>query len=220
MKLNIVLIAFAIISGACGNNTNSTTSDADTSELSRASNAVQTSASQDTSTPENGLMTAMTSMMDKMHSVQMSGDFDVDFASMMIEHHQGAIDMSQFEILNGKDERIKVKAEEMLKKQQKEQQELKAFVSSYKTSGMKHGEGELQKAMETSMSKMKSMSTTGSVDKDFAGMMISHHEVGIAMGKMELKNGMSAKLKKMTKKSIDDQQKDISELKMLQSNRE
>lgn len=155
-----------------------------------------------------------------MHSVQMSGDFDVDFASMMLEHHQGAIDMSRFEISNGKDERIKAKAEEMLKKQQKEQQELKAFLGSYKTSGMTHGEGDLQKAMETSMSKMKSMSTTGSVDKDFAGMMISHHEVGIAMGKMELKNGMSAKLKKMTQKSIDDQQKDISELKMLQSNRE
>lgn len=218
MKLNIVLVAAAIIFASCGNDTNRPTAETDTSELSSSSSTVQTSASVDTSRPGTDMMSAMTSMMDKMHSMQMSGDFDVDFASMMIEHHQGAIDMAQFEISNGKDERVKAKAEEMLKKQKDEQQELNAFVSSYKPSGMKHGEGELQKAMETSMSKLKSMSTTGNVDKDFAGMMISHHEDGIAMGKMELKNGMSAKLKKMTQKSIDDQQQDISQLKKLQSN--
>lgn len=58
---------------------------------------------------------------------------------------------------------------------------------------------------------MKSMQMTGDVDKDFATMMASHHQDGIEMAKMELKNGMSDKLKKMAQKSIDDQQKDIKE---------
>ncbi len=42
----------------------------------------------------NGLMASMNTMMDKMNSMKMCGDFDLDFANMMIAHHQGAIDMS------------------------------------------------------------------------------------------------------------------------------
>ncbi len=44
---------------------------------------------------DNGLMPAMNAMMGKMSSVKMSGDFDMDFANMMIEHHQGAVEMSK-----------------------------------------------------------------------------------------------------------------------------
>ncbi len=115
--------------------------------------------------------------------MQMSGDFDVDFANMMIEHHQGAIDMSQVEVSQGSDEKIKSMAQKILKKQKEEQQMLRDFVKSYKPSGVKHGEGELQKSMSATMEKHKSMQMSGNVDKDFATMMVSHHEDGMAMQK-------------------------------------
>jgi len=41
-----------------------------------------------------------------------SSDFDVDFANMMVEHHQGGIDIAQVEVSQGKDEKMKTKAQE------------------------------------------------------------------------------------------------------------
>lgn len=160
-------------------------------------------------------MGPMQSTMSKMQSMNMTGDFDVDFANMMVEHHQGGIDMAQMEVSQGKNDKLKAKAREIIDKQKKEQQELRDFVASYKPSGMKHGEGELHKSMSDMMGQMKGTPMSGDVDKDFAMMMTHHHEHGIAMNKMELQHGMSDKLKQMAKKSISDQQKDIAELKRL-----
>jgi uncharacterized protein (DUF305 family) len=110
-------------------------------------------------------------------------------------------------------------AQNIISKQTKEQEMLRNLVKSYKQSGMKHGEGELQKSMSGMSSKMKSMQMSGNIDKDFATMMASHHEDGIAMSKMEVKNGIDSKLKQMAKKGITDQ-KEISEFKLwLSSNK-
>ncbi len=205
--------ATVLLVSACGNSSENTTANTDTSTPTTTAASEQPSTTQDTTKSGDGLMKAMNDMMDKMHSMQMTGDFDVDFANMMVEHHQGALDMAQVEASQGKDETMKSKAQEILTKQKKEQQELKDFVQSYKPSGMKHGEGEMQKSMSKMMDKMKSMQMIGNVDKDFATMMSSHHEDGISMSKMELKNGMSDKLKQMAQNGITDQQKDIKEFK-------
>ena len=213
MKIVASLFAVATLFffASCGNSSENTTTNSDTSTSTSNSTAQQTPTQQDTTKSTGDLMKPMNEMMEKMHSMQMTGDFDVDFANMMVEHHQSALDMAQVEVSQGKDETMKAKAQEILTKQKKEQQELRDFVQSYKPSGMKHGEGELQKSMTKMMDKMKSMQMSGDIDKDFATMMSSHHQDGIDMAKMELKNGMSAELKKMAQKSIDDQQKDIKE---------
>jgi len=213
MKLTLALFTAATMFfvTACGNSSESASTNNDTSTATVTTIPEQTSTTQDTTKSRPDLMKPMNDMMTKMQSMQMTGDFDIDFANMMVEHHQGALDMAQIEVSNGNDEKMKAKAQEILTKQKKEQQELNDFVSSYKPSGMKHGEGEMQKSMSAMMDKMKSMQMTGDVDKDFATMMTSHHQDGISMAKMELKNGMSAKLKQMVQKSIDDQQKDIKE---------
>ena len=43
-------------------------------------------------------MSSMNTMMDKITNMRMTGDFDADFANVIIEHHQGVIDMAQMEI--------------------------------------------------------------------------------------------------------------------------
>ena len=88
---------------------------------------------------DNGLMSSMTSMMSNMRKISMTGDFDIDFANMMIQHHQGAIDMSQYEVSNGKNEKIKSMAQKIISSQKEEIAKLQDFVKSYKPSGMKHG---------------------------------------------------------------------------------
>lgn len=210
--LALFSIAIVLVSG-CTNTSEKTGTSIDTPMAASNSTSAQspTAPAKDTSRPGDELMKAMAASMDQMHSVQMSGDFDVDFANMMIAHHQGANDMAQVELSQGKDEKMKAKAQEIITMQKDEQQKLKDFVTSYKPSGMKHGEGELQQSALKMMQKMKSMQMTGDVDKDFATMMSSHHQDGISMSKMELKNGMSDKLKQMTQKSITNQEKDIKE---------
>ncbi len=214
MKISSILFAAATMYffTACNDGSETTTTNTDSTSANMDTSA-HTSTMPDTAMSGSGLMKAMDDMMAKMHSVQMTGDFDIDFASMMAEHHQGAIDMSQVEVSQGSDEKIKSMAQKILTKQKEEQQMLRDFVKSYKPSGMKHGEGELQKSMSDMSSKMKSMQMSGNVDKDFATMMISHHEDGMAMQKMEVKNGMADKLKQMAQKGIKEHQKEISEFK-------
>lgn len=213
MKISLILSATAAIYffTACNNSTDTSTTD--TTTVNTDSVATVSAPMQDTTKMDNGMMGAMNNMMDKMNSMKMSGDFDIDFANMLIEHHQGAIDMAQVELSQGKDEKMKSKAQKIITKQKDEQQKLRGIVSSYKPSGMKHGEGELQKSMSAMSDKMKSMQMSGDIDKDFATMMSSHHEDGISMSKLELKNGMNSQLKQKAQKGITDQTKDITEFK-------
>ncbi len=53
---------------------------------------------------------------------------------------------------------------------------------------------------------------TGNADRDFATMMIAHHQGAIDMARVELEHGKDPELKKMAQKVIDDQTKEIKEL--------
>jgi uncharacterized protein (DUF305 family) len=68
---------------------------------------------------------AMMKGMSPMHSMQMSGDPDRDFAMMMIQHHQQAIDMSRAELKHGKNADVRKKAQEIIDASQKDIAELK-----------------------------------------------------------------------------------------------
>lgn len=62
---------------------------------------------------------AMDRMMADMN-VKPTGDVDVDFAAMMIPHHQGAIDMALAELRHGRNEQLRRIAQEIIVEQQQE----------------------------------------------------------------------------------------------------
>lgn len=62
----------------------------------------------------------------------MSGNADKDFAMMMIPHHQGAIDMAKVELQHGKDPKLRAMAEMIVKAQEKEIAELKAWQAAHR----------------------------------------------------------------------------------------
>lgn len=73
----------------------------------------------------------MKDMSTKMQSMPMSGDPDVDFAMMMRIHHQGAIDMANPELSNGKDPQMKKMAKAIIAAQKKEIAQFDAYLAKH-----------------------------------------------------------------------------------------
>lgn len=70
----------------------------------------------------------------------------------------------------------------------------------------------MMSAMEGTVRATKSMPMTGNVDRDFANMMISHHEAGIAMSKIEQASGTHPQLRKLAAQDVAEQEKDIANM--------
>ena len=79
---------------------------------------------------------AMAVMNDGMARAPMTGDADHDFASMMVPHHQGAVDMAKAELLYGTNPVLRRLAQEIIITQGQEiqvmQLELKKIPASAK----------------------------------------------------------------------------------------
>ena len=218
MKMNIILcalVATTLIFTSCDNGTTATEqAKSDSTKMNKTDTADNKMSMGDMKKMDNGLMASMNNMIGKMSDMKMTGDFDIDFASMMIAHHQGAIDMSEAEIKSGKDEKIKAMAQNIITKQKEEQSKLRDIVKTKKLMKMNMGQGDaLNKDMNEMKANMSTMKMSGNTDKDFVMMMLSHHESAIKMAKTELSNGMNAELKQIAKNIIGDQTKGIGEFK-------
>lgn len=66
---------------------------------------------------------------EQMSSMKKSGNPDVDFAKMMRMHHQGAIDMAQAELQDGKAPEMRKMATNIIATQKKEIARLDAFLA-------------------------------------------------------------------------------------------
>lgn len=218
MKANITIctvVSSVLFFASCGNNTTTVQTNTDSTQMNKTDTTGKMNA-EEMNKMDNGLMGSMNNMMGKMSSMKMTGDFDVDFASMMIEHHQGAIDMSEAEIKSGTDEKLKAMAQNIIIKQKEEQGKLRVILKNTKPMKMDMGQGDaLNKEMNEMKVNMSAMKMSGSTDKNFTLMMISHHQSAIKMAKAELANGMNSSLKQLAKKVIDDQTNEIAEFKTI-----
>jgi len=78
------------------------------------------------------LMGDAMSMMDwNMHNAEYSGEADHDFVTMMIPHHQGAIDMAKALLLYGKDPQTRRLAQEIITDQQSEIQLMQLWLKHH-----------------------------------------------------------------------------------------
>ena len=156
------------------------------------------------------MMQTMDAMMQRTNALKMTGDHDVDFANMMIEHHQGAIDMAEVEVKSGTDAPMKTMAQKIIAAQKTEIAQMRDFVKAHpavpaQQQAMAGG------GMQAMHDQMKSMPMSGNVDQDFASMMVAHHQGAVTMAREELAKGKHAELKKMAQMMVDDQQREIAE---------
>ena len=189
------------------------------SSCNDAAKTASTTTEMDSSMNNNMMNDSMNSgkmnMDNNMDAMKMTGDFDYDFVSTMIVHHQAAVDMAQIQISKGSDAEMKQMATSIVSSQQAEIDQFKNILKDYKLPEIKaergHAHNELGEIMTKMETKMKGMVKTGNADRDFAMMMIPHHESAVEMGSNELSHGKNLALKKMAQKIIEDQSKEIKQ---------
>lgn len=150
-------------------------------------------------------------MMRPMANMQMSGNVDRDFATMMADHHQQAVEMAKIEIAAGKNDEIKTMAQAMIASQSKERERLRAIAKSMASQGASQSDASMA-LHQVMMRPMGNMTMTGDTDRDFARLMAEHHQGAIDMARIEVERGTNVELKAMAQQMIDDQTKERARL--------
>ena len=127
----------------------------------------------------------MDSMMIDMDRV--SGQtVDSDFVIRMIPHHQGAIAMSRYQILHGKNVEMIQLAKSILTEQQVEVQLMRKWIEDKSGNGAPTGADystQLIRSMNLMMKDLPQADKLKDLDEAFALVMIPHHEAAIDMAR-------------------------------------
>jgi len=76
-------------------------------------------------------MQSMIGMKESMHQGVMNEDPDIAFASGMLPHHVGAVDMARIELKYGRDPQMRKLAEQIIAAQDAEIAEMKAWLKQH-----------------------------------------------------------------------------------------
>lgn len=204
MKTSIIIILFSVV-------TLSSCKKLDSAEETKMDHSMPM---------ENELMQSMSKTTMAMNNSKMNGDFDYDFANLMILHHQMAIDMSRVAIEKGGDKTIQNMANGIIAAQEIEIKQMKQFLQNYKvpaTNNQTSNSFKIASEMKSMMGKMNVVKMYESIDKDYVAMMIPHHESAVTMAKMQLQFGKENVLLELSKNIIEDQSFEIEEFKNWQT---
>lgn len=163
---------------------------------------------------KNSMMESMETMNTKMMGMQMTNNPDKDFAGMMKIHHEGAINMANIEIAEGKNNELLKMAAKMKQDQNAEIIQFEKFLTDTKDNSKREGFGtELMESMKSMSNASHDMSTN--IDAQFVAMMVPHHQGAIDMAKVYLKYAKDKTLKAMAEQIVSSQQKEIEEMKLI-----
>ncbi|MDX3106687.1 DUF305 domain-containing protein [Nonomuraea angiospora] len=144
-------------------------------------------------------------------------DADVMFAQMMIPHHQQAVEMADLAGTRAADKEVKELAAKIKAAQDPEIQTMKGWLTAWgkpmPSEGMDHGMGHDMPGMmsEEDMKKLEA-AKGGAFDRQFAELMIAHHNGAIEMARTEQAQGSNAEAKELAKTIETAQQAEVAQL--------
>jgi len=164
---------------------------------------------------QNQMMKVFHHMLSKMDTMKMTKDPEVDFPSMMILHHQGAIDMANFELQQGRNDSLKRIAQKVIEEQQMETKEFEDYLDSLNEKHYEVPAFAMEQMMH--MKKMHELADiqfiSGDTDNDFATLLTIHHQGAIEDSEAYLMYGSDPYLLDKAKSMIEMQTMEITELK-------
>jgi uncharacterized protein (DUF305 family) len=143
--------------------------------------------------------------------------YDIAWMSQMIEHHRGAVEMSQMCVKTCSDKDVKMAAQKIINAQDKEIKQMNTWLKSWYNTKADPKQMALMKAdmkpmMDSSMAGMKPMAGMAhQTDRSFLEGMIPHHEHAVAMGKDAAKRALRPELRKFGQNVVNDQSKEIKQ---------
>jgi uncharacterized protein (DUF305 family) len=209
-KFLITLLCGKYFFSGCNNGSNSAIGkDTDLTKMkNRKYDTIQNKLNTGKMKTHDGIETAINNMTNKIKSIKLNGNVDIDFANIIIECHRGAVDMSLQEIKSGTDAGMKALAKEIIRNQMDEQSKFRNIANSIKPiKTYLEKNDKLSEEIAEMKSNLNTIKMTQDLDKDYVNLMIKHHESEIEMAKYEVSNGMNTQLKQMAQKIISDQTK-------------
>ena len=207
MKKAFVLTGFISLLFACNNHSET---NAATTKTSHHTDSHQPRDNTKNDSNPNDVKGTMDKMMEDMHSIKTTGNNNIDFAAMMVEHHKGAVEMSKIEMEKGTNAELKAFAKKVIDDQTKEIVFMQDQISKAPRAASSNS-AIFQKALQGSMMEMMHAAPAlyNNNDKDFAAQMIPHHKSAVAMSKAYLQHGDEKSLRTLSENIISSQTKEI-----------
>ena len=139
-------------------------------------------------------------------------NFDIAYMSMMIDHHKGAVEMSEAALKVSKDERIRKAAQEIIAVQNEEIAQLTGWLKSwYQTTPNRLYMQMMRSDMKGMMDKASQAISKGSADRGFLEGMIPHHQDAVDMSGPCVKKAAKPELKAFCQTVIEVQAAEIKQ---------
>ncbi len=153
-------------------------------------------------------------------NVQTAGTIDKHFIEQMIPHHEGAIAMANLALQKAKHSEIKTLAQEILKAQTSENQEMRSWYQDWfggtvpkVNTGMMGGGMMSQSGMHMGgQEDMTALENASDFDKTFIEEMIPHHQLAIMMANMLQSGTNRPEMQQLAKNIISSQSKEIQQM--------
>ena len=185
--------ALALLAAACGTNEEAAENGAAGNDM----NAMMADAS-------NPFAQSEMQMNDRMMAA-VGTDVGDTWVRKMIEHHQGAIDMSQIVLQQNPRADVAEMARMTIEKQGKEVEDLRKLV---KQGSPNTQSAEAYRPAMTQMHDAMMAAKGADISERFLRKMLEHHRGGVALSDVALQNGVTGALRQQVQKTRDDQQKE------------
>ena len=185
--------AMALLAAACGGNDDATQNET----VGTDANAMMADAS-------NPFAQSEMQMNERMMAA-VGTDVGDSWVRKMIEHHQGAIDMSNIVLQQNPSADAAEMARMTVEKQSKEIEDLRKLIKQ----GSPNPQGaEVYRASMTQMHEAMMAAKGADVSETFLRKMLEHHRGGVTMSDVALQNGVSGAVRQQVQKTRDDQAKE------------
>lgn len=165
----------------------------------------ETAATDATAVDPNNPFADLEGQMSERMMAAVGVDAGDSWVRKMIEHHQGAIDMSRLMLGQNPSQHVADMAQDTIDKQTREIADLRKLI---KEGSPDPESAELYRPAMTNMQQAMMSATGANVEETFMDKMLAHHQGGVALSEVALENGASGAVRSQAMKTRDDQQKE------------